>query len=102
MYHYIKQLQLQRRRKYVSENPQECIAAVGNAPAFEKYGLEIVEQNIHDFHFNHTRFFVLSKQNKRLPQELSDGQAKTTFMITLPTDRSGALHQVLSVLHGVS
>lgn len=83
--------------KYISENPNECIAAVGNASAAEKYGLEIVQANIHDFHFNHTRFFVLSKQNIRLPQELSEGQAKTTFMITLPTDRSGALHQVLSV-----
>ncbi|TKI72043.1 prephenate dehydratase [Lysinibacillus mangiferihumi] len=83
--------------KFVSENPDKCIAAVGNAAAAAKYGLTIVQDNIHDFHFNHTRFFVLSKQNKRLPQELSEGQAKTTFMITLPTDRSGALHQVLSV-----
>ncbi|GLC88445.1 prephenate dehydratase [Lysinibacillus piscis] len=83
--------------KYVAEHPNECIAAVANAAAATKYGLEIVQPNIHDFHFNHTRFFVLSKQNQRLPQELADGHAKTTLMITLPIDRSGALHQVLSV-----
>lgn len=84
--------------KLVSESPERCIAAIGNASAAEKYDLEIVEKNIHDFHFNHTRFFVLSKQNIRLPFEHEDGGPKTTLMLTLPTDGvSGALHQVLSV-----
>lgn len=82
--------------KLVSESPGECIAAIANSSAAEKYGLEIVEKNIHDFHFNHTRFFVLSKENIRLPQTDNDTK-KTTLMITLPTDVSGALHQVLSV-----
>ncbi|WP_332647187.1 prephenate dehydratase [Lysinibacillus sp. 54212] len=83
--------------KLVSESPERCIAAIGNASAAEKYDLEIVEKNIHDFHFNHTRFFVLSKQNIRLPHEHWNGGPKTTLMVTLPTDISGALHQVLSV-----
>lgn len=83
--------------KYVAENPDRPIAAIGNASSAQKYGLEIVGKNIHDFHFNHTRFFVLSKKNVRLPIEQSDGQPKTTFMLTLPADVSGALHQVLSV-----
>lgn len=84
--------------KMVAENPDKCIAAIGNASSAEKYGLEIVEHNIHDFHFNHTRFVVLSKHNTRLPIEKSDGQPKTTLMLTLPQDVvSGALHQVLSV-----
>ncbi|MEK4230137.1 prephenate dehydratase [Solibacillus sp. FSL H8-0538] len=83
--------------KLVSEAPEECIAAVGNASAAEKYDLFIAQENIHDFHFNHTRFFVLSKQNSRHAIENSQGQPKTTFMVTLPTDVSGALHQVLSV-----
>ncbi|RTQ95834.1 prephenate dehydratase [Lysinibacillus telephonicus] len=83
--------------KLVADNPDRCIAAIGNTSSAEKYGLEIVEHNIHDFHFNHTRFFVLSKQNIRLPIENSQGNSKTTFMLTLPTDESGTLHQVLSV-----
>ncbi len=82
--------------KLVSESPDQCIAAIANSSAAEKYGLTIVEKNIHDFHFNHTRFFVLSRENTRLPQAENDTK-KTTFMITLPTDISGALHQVLSV-----
>ena len=83
--------------KLVSESPKECIAAIGNTAAAEKYNLEIVESNIHDFHFNHTRFFVLSKSNIRLSKEEATSGPKTTLMITLPTDVSGALHQVLSV-----
>ncbi|WP_313891730.1 prephenate dehydratase [Psychrobacillus sp.] len=84
--------------KYVSENEQACIAAIGNASAAVEYGLEIVEQNIHDFHFNHTRFFVLSKKNHCIQKSGHINQVKTTVMVTLPKDdRSGALHQVLSV-----
>jgi prephenate dehydratase len=84
--------------KYVSENPTRSIAAIGNDFAAKKYGLTIVEPDIHDFHFNHTRFFVLQKKNIRLEKTGHDGSPKTTMMITLPVDdRSGALHQVLSV-----
>ncbi|MFJ7971209.1 prephenate dehydratase [Psychrobacillus sp. NPDC096389] len=84
--------------KYVSENEQACIAAIGNTSAAVEYGLKIVEHNIHDFHFNHTRFLVLSKNNKTIQQAGHTSQEKTTIMLTLPKDdRSGALHQVLSV-----
>ena len=83
--------------KLVSESPNECIAAIGNKAAAERYNLEIVEENVHDFHFNHTRFFVLSKSNLRMPKEEATSGPKTTLMMTLPTDVSGALHQVLSV-----
>lgn len=83
--------------QYVSENPDKCIAAIGNLYSAHKYDLAIVEKNIHDFHFNHTRFVVLSKENIRLDVASSEGKPKTTFMITLPSDVSGALHQALSV-----
>ncbi|MER1999900.1 MAG: prephenate dehydratase [Lysinibacillus sp.] len=83
--------------KLVSDSPNECIAAIGNSAAAEKYDLQIVESNVHDFHFNHTRFFVLSKSNIRLPKEEATSGPKTTIMLTMPTDVSGALHQVLSV-----
>ena len=56
-----------------------------------------MQKNIHDFHFNHTRFFVLSKRNDRIERDEDKQQIKTTLMIKLPSDRSGALHQVLSV-----
>ena len=83
--------------KLVAETEDECIAAIANLSAAKRYGLHIAEQNVHDFHFNHTRFFVLSKHNLRLPKEEATSGPKTTYMITLLVDRSGALHQVLSV-----
>lgn len=83
--------------QYVSEHPESNIAAIANIAAAKQYDLAIVEQNIHDFHFNHTRFFVLSKRNDRIEREADQGPIKTTLMIKLPNDRSGALHQVLSV-----
>lgn len=83
--------------KFISETEDECIAAIANSSAAEKYDLHIAQENIHDFHFNHTRFFVLSKQNVQHAIVPLRSQPKTTFMVTLPTDVSGALHQVLSV-----
>lgn len=83
--------------KLVSEHPERLYAAVGNETAAETYDLAIVARDIHDFHFNHTRFFVLSKANGRIEMEGVDLSPKTTLMLTLPVDVSGALHQVLSV-----
>ncbi|WP_173668478.1 MULTISPECIES: prephenate dehydratase [Rummeliibacillus] len=83
--------------KYIAEHPNECIGAIGNKAAAETYKLKIVERYIHDFHFNHTRFFILANENQRLLQQGHEEQIKTTLMIELPSDRSGALHQILSV-----
>ncbi|TWT09031.1 prephenate dehydratase [Planomicrobium sp. CPCC 101079] len=84
--------------KMVSELPERPIAAIGNEFSAEKYGLDILHREIHDFHFNHTRFFVLSRENHKLDVRGHDEQIKTTLMISLPEDdRSGVLHQVLSV-----
>lgn len=83
--------------QFVSEHPEEKLAAIANTAAAAQYDLKIVEDNIHDFHFNHTRFFVLSKRNDRIKRENHLENLKTTLMIQLPSDRSGSLHQVLSV-----
>ena len=83
--------------KLVSENPDQLIAAIANETAAKTYDLAIVQENIHDFHFNHTRFFVLSKDNHRIEMPSGEPTPKTTLMLTLPVDVSGALHQVLSV-----
>lgn len=84
--------------KMVSELPERNIAAIGNEFSARKYGLDILQRDIHDFHFNHTRFFVLSKTDHKLTDPTHDDQIKTTLMITPPDDdRSGVLHQILSV-----
>lgn len=84
--------------KYVSENPQLKIAAIGNRFACEKYDLHMAEESIHDFHFNHTRFVVLAQRKGQIDVKGHSEHPKTTLMVKLPKDdRPGVLHQVLSV-----
>lgn len=83
--------------KYVSEHPNENIAAIANDLAAKEYNLTIVQDNIHDYQNNHTRFVVLHKEMLSIsPSNLEPVGQKTTLMITLPSDQAGALHQVLS------
>jgi prephenate dehydratase len=82
--------------KYLSEHPEEKVGAIGNELAAEVYGLNIIHKNIHDFAYNQTRFIVLHKDPVKLELPNNKGTDKTTLMVTLPKDRSGALHQVLS------
>ncbi|WP_088102642.1 prephenate dehydratase [Halalkalibacter urbisdiaboli] len=83
--------------KWVADNPNEPVAAIANELAAKEYGLEFVHRNIHDYDNNRTRFLVLSQNIKADevsgPYVISD---KTSLMVTLPSDYSGALHQVLS------
>ncbi|WP_153732661.1 prephenate dehydratase [Sporosarcina obsidiansis] len=84
--------------KYISEQPELRVAAIGNRLAAETYGLHIVEENIHDFHFNHTRFVVLSLRKEMLDHKKHAASPKTTLMVKLPEDdKAGMLHQILSV-----
>ncbi|OMP67558.1 prephenate dehydratase [Domibacillus epiphyticus] len=82
--------------KYVSEHPEQCIAAIANSLSAKEYGLVTVQADIHDFNFNHTRFLVLSKTHEELTFPLPKTGGKTTIVVTLPTDRPGTLHQVLA------
>lgn len=82
--------------KYVSEHPEECVAAIGNSLSAKEYGLSMAQADIHDFTFNHTRFLVLSKTHEELSFSLPQTGGKTTIVVTLPTDRPGTLHQVLA------
>lgn len=84
--------------KLCAENPEMPIAAIANETAAHQYGLVIVERDIHDFHFNHTRFLVLGSEKNQLTFKGHQPQIKTTWMLKLPQDdRPGLLHQVLSV-----
>ncbi|PLR93731.1 prephenate dehydratase [Bacillus sp. T33-2] len=83
--------------RYVQEHPHVKAAAIGNSLAAQEYGLAIVKENIHDFDHNHTRFVLLSKQPLEFQMDSAAFNGhKTTMLITLPSDRAGALHQVLS------
>lgn len=83
--------------QYVKEHSELRIAAIANELAAKEYNLEIVAENIHDYSHNHTRFVILSKKDIVFTETkgVFNGN-KTTIMVTLPEDQSGALHLVLS------
>ena len=84
--------------RYVAEHPEENIAAIANRFAVKKYDLHLAKERVHDFHFNHTRFVVLSRQKEQFRYEDRGHTPKTTIMVKLPEDdRPGGLHQILSV-----
>lgn len=84
--------------KLCADHSEMNIAAIANETAAHAYGLTIVERDIHDFHFNHTRFLVVGADNQRIDVPNHQPQIKTTWMLKLPQDdRPGLLHQVLSV-----
>jgi len=83
--------------QYIKENPNLAAASIGNELTAAEYGLEIVKRNIHDFDNNHTRFIIISKKDTAFqPVDCIHLGYKTSLMVSLPADESGALHQVLS------
>ncbi|WP_080874244.1 prephenate dehydratase [Oceanobacillus timonensis] len=84
------------RAAEIVSSSDEPIAAVGNRSAASEYGLEIFKENIHDYPNNHTRFLVLSHYPEKVKIKSEPKGDKTTLLITLPSDKAGALHQILS------
>lgn len=79
--------------RMVFEHPEQPWAAIGTRLAAEKYGLDLLRENIMDHANNCTRFLLIG------PQKIDHDPAKcykTSILVTLPEDYPGALHQVLS------
>ncbi|AOM82474.1 prephenate dehydratase [Salisediminibacterium beveridgei] len=83
--------------KYIAEHPEESAAAIANEVAAEAYSLTLAETSINDYPNNQTRFMLLTNGDEVFTkEELGDTPYKTTLMIGLSSDFSGALHQVLA------
>ncbi len=65
-------------------------AAIGGLLAAEKYGLEVLEQDIQDNAANATRFLVLGRQCSP-----PTGNDRTSLMLSM-SDKVGALHHALA------
>jgi prephenate dehydratase len=73
----------------LAENPEPGIGAIAGELTTEMYGLEVVAHNIEDFHFNYTRFFVLSMDDPPRPQ-----RPKTSLVFSA-RHQPGALYDSL-------
>ncbi|WP_078379541.1 prephenate dehydratase [Sutcliffiella halmapala] len=85
--------------KLISEHRlSKRAACIANSLAAKEYKLSVLAENIHDYENNHTKFIVLHQDEAmRLDNRVHNVDSeKTTLMVTLPSDQSGALHQVLS------
>ncbi|WP_456279355.1 prephenate dehydratase [Bacillus sp. AK128] len=91
----IQTLSTSAAAQLVANHPKQVSAAIANELAADVYGLTIVERDIQDYSNNHTRFIIVQNEEKPFPMEKTSN-VKTTLIITLPLDQSGALHQVLS------
>ncbi len=69
----------------------DCVAAIGNQAASVKYGLEIIEADIHDCKENCTRFAMLSREDN---PAAAGAPSKISLVISI-TDRPGGLYQIL-------
>jgi len=65
-------------------------AAIGGILAAEKYGLEVLEQDIQDNAANATRFLVLGRQCSP-----PTGDDRTSLMLSV-ADKAGALHEAIA------
>jgi prephenate dehydratase len=79
--------------KLTSEFPE--MAAIASRESAQKYGLDILADDIQDHKENHTRFAVLGKN---IPEPT--GHDKTSIIIYLGHDRPGALYDLLGEFAG--
>jgi len=78
--------------KLLAENGGEGKAAIASKRAAEIYGLEVLVENVEDFDFNYTRFFILG------PDEVPKGAGKHKSSLVIATrHRPGDLVSCLEV-----
>lgn len=86
-----KLLSTARAMEIVAQENDPTVAVIGSKNAAEKYGLDILAENLSDQEDNETRFFVISKK-----QHPKTGKDKTST-ITAVKDESGALWKLLGI-----
>jgi prephenate dehydratase len=73
----------------LAENPDPETGAIASALAADLYGLEIIDRDIEDLHFNYTRFFLLGMEDPPRSQ-----RSKTSLVF-------GTRHQPGALYHSL-
>lgn len=85
--------------KWVAENPDRSVAAIGSREAAELFGLCVLDHDINENRRNSTRFAIFSRvSNKRIAK---DGGVHSILLFTVRNE-AGALAKALDVIgsHG--
>ncbi|MFS1663820.1 prephenate dehydratase [Streptococcus sp. zg-JUN1979] len=81
--------------RFVSEHPNEPLAAIAPLQAAKTYHLEVVAKDIQEIDENYTRFWILGDSQPSI--SLEKEKQKMTLALTLPDNLPGALYKALSV-----
>jgi prephenate dehydratase len=73
----------------LAEKPEPGVAVIASALAAKLYGLKVIDQDIEDFPFNFTRFFLLSYQKPPRAQK-----NKTSIVFATP-HQPGVLYNII-------
>lgn len=79
--------------QFVASRKNKHVAGICSSFAARRYGLEIIEADIHQFTNNKTRFLVIAK--KPFENTQYQGEGKTSLVFSLAEDRPGGLYLVL-------
>ncbi len=83
--------------QWVAQHPEQNWLAIGTKLAAEIHHLSVKAVGIEDQSNNFTRFVLVGANSLTKGIQYNEDQpSKTSILVTLPEDYSGALHQVLS------
>lgn len=89
--------------RFVSESPQDNMAAIATEYAAKEYGLNILNHLIQDNVKNETKFIVISKSNENRFEEMKDQSNKLVFnerktsILLSAENKPGSLFKILSI-----
>ncbi|MBQ8414931.1 MAG: chorismate mutase [Clostridia bacterium] len=81
--------------RWVAENPDRTVAAIGSREAADIFGLKVIDHDINESRSNSTRFAIFSRTaNKRIEK---DGGVHSILLFTVRNE-AGALAQAVDVI----
>jgi len=82
--------------KHLKETGETQVAAIASRRAAQVYNMEILAEGIEDDPANFTRFLVIEREARPLPETMDTNSCKTTIVFTLK-NQPGSLFKALSV-----
>ena len=79
--------------KQIADQGLRTVGAVGSRTAAAYYGLEVIARSIETNKKNYTRFLIVERENKVIPEETD----KASLSMTLPNHK-GSLSKALSII----